>query len=238
MMITKRGSVNSLLRSLLFLITTDAMVNAQDQPPTTKYLDEKFGSCLDDPCSLQEECCRFEHWYDAGPDQDFEIIDEKVVPVDNGKRLRKMVGGKWCMSEEEKNRNWYGKYQDKDDIYWDWVCQRPPDGKSAKADELVGSYPEAANIFMLITYQMGLFWILGLPIYMMMAPISSLWWSIELVVVMFSGGTFADILKLSWINFLTFWCYVLNTITIIIPGLNFLSGIFGFIVYVYVAFQY
>ena len=42
-----------------------------------------------------------------------------------------MVGGKWCMNEDEKNRNWYGKYEDKEGVYWDWVCQRPPDGKSS-----------------------------------------------------------------------------------------------------------
>ena len=69
-----------------------------------------------------------------------------------------------------------------------------------------------------------------------MAPISSTWWFIELVVVMFSGGSFAEILKLTWINILTFWSFVLNTIVIIVPGLNIGAALYGFLVYLYIAF--
>ena len=141
------------------------------------------------------------------------------------------------MSDAQKNGAWYGQYRDEAGTNWDWVCQRPPDDKSSsKEEELTAAYPVESNIFMLITYQTAWFWILGLPFYLILAPISQTWWTIELIVVMFSGGSFNEILKLIWINTVVFWSYLFNMILMIVPIANFAVPVLGTIVYIYVAF--
>ena len=143
------------------------------------------------------------------------------------------------MSDAQKDLAWYGKYRDQDGTYWDWVCERTNDRKSqTKQDEMTATYPEAANLFMLITYQSAWFSILGLPLYLMMAFFSQIWWGFELVVVVFAGGSFGEIIKLIMINIIAFWSYFVLTFFTIVPGVNLIVPILGFAVYLYVAFQY
>ena len=56
--------------SIYCLVSLIAIVagQAKNEPPTTRYLNATFDNCIYDPCSLKEECCRFENWYDAGAD--------------------------------------------------------------------------------------------------------------------------------------------------------------------------
>mgnify|MGYP000114689901 CR=1 FL=1 len=72
----------------------------------------------------------------------------------------------------------------------------------------------------------------------MMAFFSQIWWGFELIVVVFAGGSFGEIIKLIMINIIAFWSYFVLTFFTIVPGVNLIVPILGFAVYLYVAFQY
>ena len=72
----------------------------------------------------------------------------------------------------------------------------------------------------------------------MMGGVSQTWWTVELLLSLVTGGSLDNILKLTAINLISFWAYFINTLLSIVPGLNFVVPVLGFLVYLYVAFQY
>ena len=71
-----------------------------------------------------------------------------------------------------------------------------------------------------------------------MGGVSQTWWTVELLLSLVTGGSLDNILKLTAINLISFWAYFINTLLSIVPGLNFVVPVLGFLVYLYVAFQY
>ena len=84
---------------------------------------------------------------------------------------------------------------------------------------------------------MSWFWILGIPAYMILALVCISWFSIDFLVRLFSGAGFDELILFWWINIVVSWNFMLGFFMTIVPFVNFLVPIFGFLVYLYIAFM-
>ena len=89
---------------------------------------------------------------------------------------------------------------------------------------------------LLAAYNMAWFWILGLPFYVLLAGLSTLWWWWDYADRILRGTDSNEFWRFFWINTVIFWSFLINFWLIIIPGLNFGVPIIGFMVYLYAAY--
>ena len=99
-----------------------------------------------------------------------------------------------------------------------------------------GDYPVGANYLLLAAYNMAWFWIVGLPFYVLLASLSTLWWWWDFAARVLNGADSDEFWRFFWVNTVIFWCFIFNFWLIIVPGLNFAVPIIGFIVYLYAAY--
>ena len=94
-----KGGLKQAMTQLMLVASLD-LVRAQ--PDESNNVFEVYGICKDKPCEdPASECCDF----------------------DDGQGLK----GKFCVSEQQKNGNWFGTYVDYEQTEWAWTCAYVPE---------------------------------------------------------------------------------------------------------------